>query len=131
MQQSSDGTSPARSVCLIQVIIAAVSAGIFAAMSGPPQAWAALYGGIVALLPTAYFARRVFRRGPGQSPADMAGAVYRGEIGKIALTALLFVFGISVFAKHFLALILTFMACQLAYWVAIARVVITESHRSD
>jgi F0F1-type ATP synthase assembly protein I len=61
----------------------------------------------------------------------MAGAVYRGEIGKIALTALLFVFGISVFAKQFLALILTFMACQLAYWVVIARLVITESHESD
>lgn len=131
MQQSSDGTSHAGAVCLIQSVIAVASAGIFAAASGKPQAWAALYGGIVALLPTAYFARRVFRRRPGQTPADLAGAVYRGEIGKIALTALLFVFGISVFAKHFLALILTFMACQLAYWVAIARIVITESHRSD
>jgi F0F1-type ATP synthase assembly protein I len=62
---------------------------------------------------------------------ELAGAVYRGEIGKIALTALLFALGVSLFAKQFLAVIVTFVACQLAYWVVIARAALTGSHGAD
>lgn len=131
MHSSSDGTSYARSVCLIQSGIAVVCAVIFAVVSGWPKAFAALYGGVVAVLPTIYFARRAFKRQPGQNPAEMAGAVYRGEIGKIVLTALLFALGISVFAKQFPALIVTYVACLFAYWVVIARVAWSESHGAD
>jgi ATP synthase protein I len=82
-------------------------------------------------VPTAYFARRALKRRPGQTPVEMAGAFYRGEIGKIVLTALLFALGIGVFAKQFLALIVTYGACLLAYWIVIARIAMTESHGSD
>jgi ATP synthase protein I len=87
---------------------------------GMPQAIAALYGGLVAVIPTAYFAYRVFAKRRTQDPGLMLGAFYLGEIGKLGLTALLFWLGVVLFAKQFLALMVTYAACLLAYWLVLA-----------
>ncbi|MGB0956400.1 MAG: ATP synthase subunit I [Panacagrimonas sp.] len=76
---------------------------------------AALYGGMVAIVPTAYFAFRVYLRRNSDAPRDVVGSFYRGEIGKFALTALLFALGVQWFAEQFLALICAYMACLAAY----------------
>lgn len=114
------GAAIARAVCLAQLGILAVAAGLFGGFWGRPQAVAAAYGGLVALIPTAYFGFRVFAQGAARTPADMMGAVYRGEIGKFALTTLLFGLGVVLFAKQFLPLIVTYAACLLAYWLVLA-----------
>lgn len=64
---------------------------------------------------------RVFGRRTAQDPEQIVGTFYQGEIGKLALTALLFGLGVALFAKQFLALILTYIACLLAYWLVLAR----------
>jgi ATP synthase protein I len=46
-----------------------------------------LSGGLIAIVPQAYFAARVFRRVGAQSAQAIARASYSGEIGKFALTA--------------------------------------------
>ena len=51
------------------------------------QAYSVLSGGLIAILPQAYFAARVFRRTGAQSAKAMARASYSGEIGKFVLTA--------------------------------------------
>lgn len=102
---------------------AITGAAAFAALlvAGPTAALAAVYGGlVVAALPTFYFAWRVFSRRPDDSPRTVVGAFYRGEVGKFALTAVLFVFGIGVFSEQFLPLILTYMAALGSYWVVLA-----------
>jgi len=114
------GAAIARAVCLVQLGILALSALLTGGVWGRPQAIAAMYGGLVALIPTAWFALRVFGRGP-QDPRQMVGAFYQGEIGKFALTALLFGLGAVLFAQQFLALMLTYVACLLAYWLVLAR----------
>jgi ATP synthase protein I len=131
MQTKSDGSAMARAVCLVQAGIAVAFAIVIGAVWGRPQAIAALYGGAVALVPTFYFALRVLKRRSGQAPADIVGAVYRGEIGKIALTALLFWLGVTAFARQFLALIVTYAACLLAYWLVLARVAWGGTDGSD
>ena len=114
------GAAIARAVCLAQLGILAVASGLAGAIWGRAEAIAALYGGLVALLPTAYFAYRVFAKRRTQDPGLMLGAFYLGELGKIGLTALLFWLGVVLFAKQFLALMVTYAACLLAYWLVLA-----------
>ena len=114
------GAAIARAVCLVQLGILALSVLLTGGMWGRSQAIAAMYGGLVALIPTAWFAFRVFGRRT-QDPQQMVGAFYQGEIGKFALTALLFGLGARLFAQQFLALMVTYVACLLAYWLVLAR----------
>jgi ATP synthase protein I len=51
------------------------------------RAYSLLSGGLIAILPQAYFAARVFRRAGAQSAQAIARASYSGEVGKFALTA--------------------------------------------
>jgi ATP synthase protein I len=114
------GAAIARAVCLTQVVILALAVALTSGIWGRPPALAALYGGLVAIIPTGWFAFRVFGR-PAQDPRQALGSFYQGEIGKFTLTALLFGLGAVWFAKQFLALMVTYAACQLAYWLVIAR----------
>jgi len=51
------------------------------------SAYSLLSGGLIAILPQAYFAVRVFRQAGAQSAKAIAQASYSGEIGKFVLTA--------------------------------------------
>ncbi len=114
------GAAIARAVCLVQLGILALSVLLTGGLWGRPQAVAALFGGLVAIIPTAWFAFRVFRR-EASDARTVVGAFYQGEIGKFALTALLFGLGAKLFAQQFLALLVTYVACLLAYWLVLAR----------
>ncbi|SEQ83430.1 ATP synthase protein I [Solimonas aquatica] len=112
----------ARAVCLVQLGIAGMMALAFGVYVGRPQAYAALFGGLTAVAPTLYFAIRIFVRPADATPQQMVGALFRGEIGKLGLTAVLFWVGVMIFAKQFFALMATYAACLLAYWLVMARV---------
>ena len=114
------GAAIARAVCLVQLGMLVIAASVTGAIWGRTQAIAALYGGLVALIPTAYFAYRVFARRKTQDPGQMLGAFYLGEFGKLGLTAVMFWLGVALFAKQFLALMVTYAACLLAYWLVLA-----------
>jgi ATP synthase protein I len=104
-----------------QGAITGLAAFVAFLVSGPTAALAAVYGGlVVAALPTFYFAWRVFSRRPDDEPRTVVGAFYRGEVGKFALTTILFVFGIGAFGEQFLPMILTYMAALGSYWVVLA-----------
>jgi ATP synthase protein I len=109
------------SVIKVQALITALAAGIAFGMVGKSAALAAAYGGLIALLPTGYFALRVFSRRALSAPRDVVGVFYQAEIGKFALTAVLFFLGIAVFAQQFLPMMLSYMACLLAYFIVLAR----------
>ena len=114
--------SIARTVCLVQLGIASAMALLVGMIWGLQFALAALYGALTAILPTLYFAFRLFVRSPQAAPAEVVGAAFRGEIGKLVMTAVLFWLGVAMFAPQFLALLATYAACLLAYWPALARV---------
>jgi len=113
------GAAIARAVCLVQLGILGISALLTAAIWGKPQAIAALYGGLVAVMSSAYFALHALIRSEGKAPAQVVGAFYRGEVGKFVLTAALFAIGAKLFAQEFLFLMSTFAVCQLVYWPAL------------
>ncbi len=110
------GAAIARAVCLVQLGILACAALLTGGLWGRPQAIAAAYGGLIAVISTTYFALHALILSQGKAPTKVVGAFYRGEVGKFVLSAALFAIGVKLFAPEFLFLISTFMACQLAYW---------------
>lgn len=103
------------SVVVWQIAIALVSAALFW-LRGPGAAAAALFGGAVIFVPTAWFALAVMVRGAATMPRKMPGVFYRAEVTKLILMALGFVLGALWFGNRFVPLILTSMACLAVNW---------------
>ena len=114
------GRSLAWSLCGAQLITASIGVAIAWIVKGNAAAAAALFGGAVAIVPTIYFAVRVFARGRGAGATDVLGAFYRAEMGKLILTALLFWIGAILFGSHFAVLMLTCIACLAVNWIMLA-----------
>jgi F0F1-type ATP synthase assembly protein I len=114
------GMSLAYVTCAAQLGIGLAAALIGYGHSGKEAAGAALFGALAAAIPGLYFAAKVFRGGRNERPLEVLGAVYVGEAGKFVLAVLLFILGAKLFPAHFLALMLTFMACLSVYWLMLA-----------
>jgi len=90
---------------LVTLVVAGVALG-----HGVETAYSALLGGVIALVPDCYFARRVFRRYTDRSPDEVATIMLRAEVVKLTLTVLLFVAIFAfVVAVNVLALILGYV----------------------
>lgn len=107
-------------LCIAQVITTAFGVVIAWGVSGGAAAAAALFGGMVAILPALYFAVRVGLRRNSAQTKEILGVFYRAELGKLLLTALLFFIGALLFGKHFAPLMLTCVACLAMNWVVLA-----------
>ena len=113
------GASPALVLCLAQIAVALVAGAIAGVSRGRAAAAAALFGGLVVIVPSAYFAAKVFLRA-GKTGAEVLGAFYRAEVVKLVLTALLFWIGTVMFAAQFAPLMLTCIACLAMNWLVVA-----------
>lgn len=107
------------SVVVWQIGIALASAALFWLRS-PGAAAAALFGGAVIAVPTAYFALAVLVRGVAVMPGKVPGVFYRAEVIKLILMALGFVLGALWFGSRFAPLIVTSMACLAVNWGMLA-----------
>lgn len=98
------------------IALAAVFSGAFA---GRESALASMLGGLSCLLPQAWFAWRVFRVTPGESPQAMLAAFYQGEMVKLALIVVVLIVIFRAWPEVPLApLVLTFIAVQAVHWFA-------------
>lgn len=113
------GRSTAWALIVAQVLTAAIAAAIVWVGWGHSAALAACFGGVVVIAPTIYFAAKV-ALGAGSTAAEVLGAFYRAEVGKLILTALLFWIGAKWFGQYFAPLILTSIACLAMNWVMLA-----------
>lgn len=94
---------------LILVLVAAVLL-----LVDPVLGRSALIGGLIAVLPNAYFARLAFRYRGGRAAKAVAQSFYRGEAGKFAMTVILFALVFSaVRPLRGEALLLAFMGMTL------------------
>ncbi|MEH6388901.1 MULTISPECIES: F0F1 ATP synthase subunit I [Pseudomonas] len=82
---------PAFPVLVAQAIMAGLVALTLWIFQGPVSACSALLGGMIALVPNAYFAYRVYRYSGARSARAIVSELYSGEAGKLILTAALFV----------------------------------------
>lgn len=117
---SRHGGSTAWALLGAQSLTAAVSALVVWLGWGGAAALAALFGGLVAILPTLYFAAKVRLGASGASAAEVLGRFYRAELAKLILTALLFWIGAMLFGRYFAPLMLTCIACLAMNWVMVA-----------
>ena len=103
-----------------QALTAAIACLVVWIGWGAAAALAALFGGFVVILPTLYFAAKVYLGAGGTTAAEVLGTFYRAETAKLVLTALLFWIGAKWFGQHFAPLILTSIACLAMNWVMVA-----------
>ncbi len=77
-------------VLVAQIGIGAVLAVVFWGLQGPVAGYSALFGSLTCVIPNAFLALRLVvpRRDPGASA--LIRAAYIGELGKLALTVLMF-----------------------------------------
>jgi len=77
-------------VLLAQTGISVVIAALFWGLTGNVAGYSALLGGLTCVLPNAFLALRLVvpRRDPGAGA--LVGAAYVGELGKLALTVIMF-----------------------------------------
>jgi ATP synthase protein I len=71
-------------ITVIQVIVLVVVCGVLRPLD-PVLALSMAAGGLIAIVPQAYFALRVFSRRGARSARHIARASYAGEIGKFVL----------------------------------------------
>ena len=112
--------SPVWLLCAGQSVVTAVAAAIAWIVADARTAAAALFGGLIVVLPGLWFARRVRLRSAATEPKAVLGAFYKAELGKLLLTTLLFFIGAAWFGKHFAALMLTCIACLSMNWLVLA-----------
>ena len=82
--------NPVLKVLLAQLVSGVFLGALFWGVSGIVEGYSALLGGLTCVIPNAFLALRlaVPRRDPG--PEALVRAAYIGELGKLALTVLLF-----------------------------------------
>jgi ATP synthase protein I len=113
------GTKTAAMVVGGQVGLTLVIAVIAAGMGGPKSAWSAATGGLISIVTTAFFALRVFMRGPDAPLNVIMRSFYAGEAQKLILTAVLFYAVIRWMDVSFLPLFIAYTATLLMFWVVL------------
>ncbi len=102
-------------ILVVQLGVSVVLAALFWAMNGTISGYSALLGGLICVVPNAFLALRLVvpRRDPG--PGALVRAAYIGELGKLALTVLMFsIVFLLVRPLAAGALFVSFIAAQLA-----------------
>jgi ATP synthase protein I len=93
-EQGSDvpllSSQPILAILLAQAVAGILTASVLAVWQGQVAAVSALLGAAIAVVPNAFLAARLLAPGAGQNARAMLKAAWLGEIGKLALTALLF-----------------------------------------
>lgn len=103
-------------VIIAQLLICALLFFILQPM-GMTMAWSALLGGLCCAIPNAYFVRQAFRYHGARSARLIMRSFYRGEAGKLMLTAVAFMLVFTLVKPlHPLALFSAYMLVQMVNW---------------
>lgn len=82
------------------------------------SAKSAFYGGLAALIPNWYFARKI-KQYNDQEARKMVRAFYAGESGKLILTAILFALILQDPKIDFIAVLTAYMVALTVFWFAL------------
>ncbi len=102
-------------ILLAQLGISAVIAALFWGITGNVSGYSALLGGLTCVIPNAFLGLRLVvpRRDPGAGA--LVGAAYVGELGKLALTVIMFTLIFTLIRPIAAGALFTgFIAAQLA-----------------
>lgn len=102
----------------LQGVIVAVLAFVLGVFVSLAAAMSALLGGLVCILPTAFFARQVFRHSGAQAAKQIVQAMYLGEALKILISVVLFTLIFIYVDIVPLPFFGAFILAQLVVWLA-------------
>lgn len=107
-------------VLLAQALLVVVTTGIFAVVSGQPEALAALYGGAITLAGSWWLSRRVRRAGDLAKDNPNAGviALYGGAIERFVYVTVAFAIGLGALKLSVFPLMTAFIVAYLGFLVA-------------
>lgn len=101
-----------------QALIIMLVIASFFMLGNDLSAKSAFYGGLVALIPNWYFARKINMH-KGQDAKKIVRSFYAGESGKLILTAILFALILQDPKIDFLAVLIAYMAALTVFWFAL------------
>jgi F0F1-type ATP synthase assembly protein I len=110
----------AGSVVLGQVVVTVVAAVLCFAVWGSMAGWSALAGGGISTAASLVMAVLTFRRSSLANPASALRGLYVGEAAKLVTVVVLFVLVLRTMRVSPLAMLGTFVATLIIYWVALA-----------
>ncbi|HET8899336.1 MAG TPA: ATP synthase subunit I [Rhodanobacteraceae bacterium] len=102
--------------------VAALGVAVLFLTDGTRAALAALFGGAVVVLPSAWFALKVFARPAGEDPRRVLGVFYVAEAAKVFMMALGFWLGTLWFGGDYLPLLVAGLACFVVNWAMLGAV---------
>lgn len=100
----------------ICIILFAIIAFYF--LGNELSAKSAFYGGIAALIPNVYFARKVSQH-KGQEAKKVVQSFYAGESGKLIMTAILFAVIFQDPRLDVIAMLMVYMSALTVFWFAL------------
>ncbi len=78
----------------------------------------ALVGGIVCILPNAYFAAKLFKHNGARAARQIVNGFYKGEALKLILSVALFALVFKYLNVNPLVFFVTYIAAQMVFWFA-------------
>ncbi len=89
----------------------------FISLTDKLMAVSALMGGLIQVLPQAWFSRQAFKYAGASNVDKIVQSMYRGELGKVVITATLFTIVFTVDKQwHYLTLFTTFLVMIPLQW---------------
>ncbi|WP_058534287.1 F0F1 ATP synthase subunit I [Legionella saoudiensis] len=115
---------------LVQLGITLVLAAICALAYGTNAATSALLGGMVCVIPNAYFARKLFKYQGARSAKKIVNSFYKGEAIKIILSIMLFT-AVFVWVKITpLAFFASYILILMTHWFA-PLIIVNKQNRPE
>ncbi|MBL1263325.1 ATP synthase subunit I [Methylomicrobium sp. RS1] len=105
-------------ILLYQVLIIVMMAAGFAAAVGKMAALSTALGGAAAFFPNLFFAYRI-KKATGQEARKIVVSFYTGEVGKLLLTAAIFVLIFQIPKIDLLPLLVGYLTALSVFWFAL------------
>ena len=97
--------------------------GVILLLFGDARGWSVMLGGLIQIVPQAWFTRQAFRYTGARQAHLVVQAMYQGETGKVVLTAALFVVAfVGLKNLNFLVLMSSFIVMMPVQWFFTIRV---------
>lgn len=100
----------------IQVVIILSGSGLLFVLSSSHLALSFLGGGLICIVPTAYFAHKLFSKTGAQAAREIVTSFYMGEVIKVIITIILFALTFKFFNVNKLAIFIGYIVAQFTFW---------------
>ena len=115
---------------LIQLSVTLVFAALCALVYGTNAASSALLGGMVCIVPNAYFASKLFKYQGARSARQIVNSFYKGEALKIVISIFLFTAVFLLFKITPLAFFASYIMVLMTHWFA-PLIIVNKQNRPE